>query len=498
VRNEGLGSWPARRARMTPDRTAVIFEERRWTYARLHERVTRLAHGLRGLGVRAGDRVAYLGPNHPAFLETLFAVGALGGILVPLNFRLAGPELEFMLGDSGAHVLVHAPELAETIAGMTPSVRPRAVAVGEEYEELLANGGTQPLDEPVGLDDVCMIMYTSGTTGRPKGAMITHGNVTWNSVNVLLDIDLGRDEVTLVSAPLFHTAALNMTCLPTLVKGGTAVIMAAFSPDAAFDLIERHRVSWMFGVPAMFTAMARARRWADADLSSVRILECGGAPVPEALIRTYRERGLTFLQGYGMTEAAPGVLFLGPEAADRVGSAGKPSFFTDVRLAGSEEPGEILVQGPNVMKGYWGRAEATHEAFADGWFRTGDAAVTDEDGFFYIVDRIKDVIISGGENVYPAEVEAVLYEHPAVAECAVIGVPDDTWGEVGKAVVVLRRDSRADVAELLGALAGRLAKYKIPKSVEFAEALPRSASGKVLKQQLRKRYGGPTHERTRP
>ncbi|MCW2899478.1 MAG: O-succinylbenzoate-CoA ligase [Streptosporangiaceae bacterium] len=496
MRNEGLGSWPARRARMTPDRTAVIFEDRSWTYARLHERVTRLAHAFRGLGVRPGDRVAYLGPNHPAFLETLFATGMLGAILVPLNSRLAGPELEFMLTDSGTQVLVHGPESAGTVAQMRLAALTRDVAVGGDLEQLIAGGSTDPLDEPVGPDDVCMIMYTSGTTGRPKGAMITHANVTWNCVNVLLDIDLTRDEITLVSAPMFHTAALNMTCLPTLLKGGTAVIMPSFSPDSAFDLIQRHRVSWMFGVPAMFTAMARSPRWAEADLSSVRILECGGAPVPEALIQTYRARGLTFLQGYGMTEAAPGVLFLGPEAADRVGSAGKPSFFTDVRMTGPDEPGEILVKGPNVMKGYWGRADATREAFGeDRWFRTGDAAVTDEDGFFYIVDRIKDVIISGGENVYPAEVEAVLYGHPAVADCAVIGVPDDAWGEVGKAVVVLRPDARADAAELLGSLDGRLAKYKIPKSVEFTGVLPRGASGKVLKQELRQAYGAQT-ERT--
>jgi fatty-acyl-CoA synthase len=244
----------------------------------------------------------------------------------------------------------------------------------------------------------------------------------------------------------------------------------------------------MFGVPAMFAAMARSPRWPDADLSSVRILECGGAPVPEPLINTYRARGLTFLQGYGMTEAAPGVLFLGPEAADRVGSAGKPSFFTDVRMDGAAEPGEILVHGPNVMKGYWARADATLDAFGEhGWFRSGDAAVTDDDGFFYIVDRIKDLIISGGENIYPAEVESVLYEHPAVAECAVIGVSDEAWGEVGKAIVVLRPGASANADDLLGSLSGRLAKYK-----EFTAALPRGTSGKVLKERLREAHGTPT------
>jgi fatty-acyl-CoA synthase len=496
VHNEGLGSWPARRARMAPDRTAVIFDERAWTYGELHDRVLRLAHALRALGVRAGDRVAYLGANHPAFLETFFATCAAQAIFVPLNFRLAPPELAFILGDCGADVLVHAADHAEVAAGLGAR---RTVNLADGYEDLMASVPGAPLDEPASLDDICMIMYTSGTTGRPKGAALSHANLTWNCVNVLLDVDLARDEVTLVSAPMFHAAALNMTCLPTFAKGATAVIMPSFDPDGAFDLIERHRVTWMFGVPAMFAAMARSPRWPRADLSSVRILECGGAPVPESLIQTYRARGLTFLQGYGMTETAPGALFLGPEAADRVGSAGKPSFFTDVRLAGPDgeppatgEPGEIQVRGPNVIASYWRRPDATGEAFTgDGWFRSGDAAYVDEDGFFHVFDRIKDVIISGGENIYPAEVEAALYEHPAVAECAVIGVPDETWGEVGRAIIVLRPDARADGTELLGSLDGRLARYKIPKSVEFTDALPRNATGKVLKKLLRDGPSGP-------
>jgi fatty-acyl-CoA synthase len=476
---------------MAPGRTAVIFRESVWSYGELDERVTRLAHGLRARGLSAGGRVAYLGPNHPAFLETLFAAGAVGAIFVPLNFRLTGPELEFILDDSGADMLVYAPEQADVVAAM-PAGR-QMIALADDYEDLMAEAASDPLDEPVGLEDICMIMYTSGTTGAPKGAMLTHGNITWNCVNVLLDVDLTRDEVTLVSAPMFHAAALNMTCLPTFMKGAAAVVMPSFSPDGAFDLIEKHRVTWMFGVPAMFNAMLGSSRWAQADLSSVRILECGGAPVPEPLIRSYQARGLTFVQGYGMTETAPGALFLGPDAADKIGSAGKPSFFTDVRLAGPDgapppqgRPGEIQIQGPNVMKGYWNRSDATRAAFAEGgWFRSGDAALVDGEGFFRIHDRIKDVIISGGENIYPAEVEAALYEHPDVAECAVIGVADETWGEVGKAFVVLRPNARVDTAELLSALRGRLAGYKIPKTVEFIDVLPRNGAGKVLKQRLR-------------
>ncbi|MBO3751455.1 long-chain fatty acid--CoA ligase [Streptosporangiaceae bacterium NEAU-GS5] len=463
MRNQGLGSWPARRARISPGGAALLFEGTALSYQDVHERVTRLAYGLRGLGIRRGDRVAYLGPNHPALLETLFACAALGALFVPLNFRLSPPELEFILADCGAALLVR--------ADGQPSLPIRTVMAGEVAED------GPPLDEPVGLDDPCMIMYTSGTTGRPKGAVLSHGNLTWNCVNVLLDLDLRRDEVTLISAPMFHAAALNMTCLPTFLKGGTAVVMPAFTPESAFELIAKHRVTWMFGVPTMFAAMTRSPSWPSADLSSVRILECGGAPVPEALIRAYRERGLTFLQGYGMTEAAPGALFLGPEAADRVGSAGKASFFTDVRLG---ESGEIQIHGPNVIERYWNQAVDLTD---DAWFRSGDVGRIDEDGYFYVVDRIKDMFVSGGENVYPAEVEAALFEDPAVADCAVIGVPDDTWGEVGKAFVVPR--SSPDPGALLAGLRGRLAGYKVPKYVEFVDAIPRNGAGKALKHRLR-------------
>ncbi|MDX6431617.1 MAG: fatty-acyl-CoA synthase [Streptosporangiaceae bacterium] len=492
MRNQGIGSWPARRARIAPGRTAVIFRESTRSYGELDERVNRLARGLLARSLSPGGRVAYLGPNHPAALETLFAAGAAGAVFVPLNFRLTGPELRFILDDSGAEVLVYAPEQADVVAAMPWGGR-RLIALADDYEDLLAGASPDPLDEPVDLGDPCMIMYTSGTTGTPKGAELSHGNITWNCVNVLLDVDLTRDEVTLVSAPMFHAAALNMTCLPTFMKGAAAVIMPSFSPDGAYDLIEVHRVTWMFGVPAMFQAMLRSPRWPRADLSSIRILECGGAPVPEPLIRAYQARGLTFVQGYGMTETAPGALFLGSDAADRIGSAGKPSFFTDVRLAGPDDtapppgvPGEIQIKGPNVMTGYWNRPDATRAAFTEeGWFRSGDAAFVDDEGFFRIHDRIKDVIISGGENIYPAEVEAALYEHPGVAECAVIGVPDETWGEVGKAIVVPRPDVAVDAVELLSSLQGRLAGYKIPKTVEFTGALPRNAAGKVLKQRLR-------------
>ncbi|MFF4571570.1 o-succinylbenzoate--CoA ligase [Streptomyces sp. NPDC001410] len=494
MRNEGLGSWPARRARKTPHRTALVHGDRSTDYRTLHTRTTRLARALRARGVRRGDRVAYLGPNHPAYLETLFAAGLLGAVFVPLNTRLAGPELAYQLADSGARVLVHAP--ARTALPDAPEVR-SYVEVGAAYEELLASADDELIDEPVTPDDTCIIMYTSGTTGRPKGAMLTHGNLTWNAINVLVDTDLTADERALVSAPLFHTAGLNMLTLPVLLKGGTCVLVESFDPEATFDLVERHRITFMFGVPTMFDQIARHPRWPAADLSSLRILTCGGSPVPTPLIAAYQERGLTFLQGYGMTEAAPGTLFLDAEhAVSKAGSAGVPHFFSDVRVVRPDltpvdvgETGEVVVRGPHVMSGYWGLPEESAASFADGWFRSGDAARVDADGYVYIVDRMKDMIISGGENVYPAEIEDLLLAHPGIAECAVIGVPDDTWGEVPRAVVVPEAGVDLDPDEVLASLAGRLAKYKIPKSLVVADELPRTASGKLLKSRVRKHFG---------
>jgi acyl-CoA synthetase (AMP-forming)/AMP-acid ligase II len=512
LRNDGVGSWIARRARRTPDRVAVIHAGDRLTYAQLHDRVTRLAHGLRGLGAGRGDRVAYLGPNHPAFLETLFAAGTLGAILVPLNTRLAIPELARHLADSGSRVLIYGAGQADTASALRDVTPPASaspftagvVALGEPaggelgYAALLAAGPGTDIDEPVGLDDPCMIMYTSGTTGGSKGATLSHGNITWNALNVVVDADFRQDEVALVVAPLFHTAALNMLCLPALLKGGAVVIEPGFEPGRALEAIGTHRVTSLFGVPAVYDAMAAHPRWPGADLSSLRMLLCGGAPVPEATIRSYTSRGLTFIQGYGMTETSPGALLLdAAHVESKAGSAGVPHFFTDVQVvrpdlspASRGETGEIVVSGPNVMQGYWNQPHTTAAALVDGtWLRSGDAGTTDADGYVFVVDRIKDMIISGGENVYPAEVENVLREHPAVADCGVIGVPDTRWGEVGRAVVVLRPGAQATEEDLLSFLDGKIARFKIPKSVRFTGELPRTGTGKILKKLLRETHG---------
>ncbi|MEU8821933.1 long-chain fatty acid--CoA ligase [Actinoplanes sp. NPDC048796] len=472
--NRGLGSWPARRAAISPDRVALVFGDASWTYAELRDRISRLAHRLRVAGADRGDRVAYLGPNHPALVETLFATHLLGAVFVPLNSRLTAAELRYQLDHSGARILIRAPECADVSA---PTTIP--------LSSLSALPEGPPIEADVALDDPALILYTSGTTGRPKGAVLTHGNVTWNTYNLLVGVDVAGDEVTLIGAPLFHVAALNQCLLPTVLKGGRCVIMPSWNVDQALDLIESQRVTWMFGVSAMFAALARSPRWPHTDLSSLRCVMSGGAAVPPALIRAYQERGLTFCQGYGMTETAPGATFLeARESLDHVGSAGVPVFFTDVRVDGN--PGEVLVRGPNVTPGYWNDPAATAGAFTDGWLHTGDIAEVDPGGHFHILDRLKDMYISGGENVYPAEVEAALFTHPGVAEAAVIGIPDERWGEVGRAFIVPAPGPTPSTTELRDHLIERLAKYKIPAEFTFVDDLPRTGSNKVRKADLRK------------
>ncbi|HJP74403.1 MAG TPA: long-chain fatty acid--CoA ligase [Pseudonocardiaceae bacterium] len=481
MRDEGLGSWPARRARMTPDAIAVRHAGTTLTYANLRDRVAALASGLRAAGIKKGDRVAYLGPNHPVYLDLLFACGRLGAIFVPVNFRLTAPEIDYVLNDSGASLFIHTPEYPHTTT--IPAI---------QAADTIPLAGDDPADEAVGLDDPCLIMYTSGSTGRPKGAILTHGNLTWNSVNVLVEMDLAGDERTLITAPMFHIASLSMTCLPTLLKGGTVILREKFDPAAVLATVERERVTFMFGVPTMFNALAGHENFAATDLTSVRRFISGGAAAPEDTLRRFLDRGITITQGYGLTETAPGVLTQDiPHVFSKLGSVGVPSFFTDVRLVDQDEQGrgEVVISGPNVTPGYWQRPDATADAIQDGWFHSGDIATVDEDGYYYLVDRVKDMIISGGENIYPTEVENEIYGYPGVGDCAVIGVPDEHWGEVGRAVIRPRPGASIDTGELLAFLRTRLAAYKVPKSVVFTDEMPTTGSGKIRKNVLRERYG---------
>ncbi|MGY1810890.1 long-chain fatty acid--CoA ligase [Blastococcus sp. SYSU D00669] len=504
MRNAGLGSWPERRLRISPERDAVWFEGRTTSHAGFAERVRRTAGALAGLGVRRGDRVAWTGGNHPSALETLYACGQLGAIWVPVNARLTAPEARYVLEHSGASVVVHGRDhgrLADALRDVVPTwVAAEPPAEGGTaslpYEELLAAADPEPRDEQVSLDDPCLVMYTSGTTGRPKGAVLTHGNMTWNATNQLLGFDFTQTERTLALAPLFHIGGLNGTVNPTLLRGGCAVVVRRFDPAETLRVIEEQRVNSFFAVPTMLDAMARLPEFRTRDLSQLRTIGAAGAPLPLPTLRTWLDRGVTMQQAYGMTEAAPGCTVLdSADAVRKVGSAGKPVFFTDVRVvrpdgtdADVDEVGEVVVQGPNVMAGYWEDPERTAEVLVDGWYRTGDAGSFDDEGFLYIRDRYKDMIISGGENIYPAEVESALLELPGVVEAAVIGVPDEKWGEVGLAVLVVGPDVDRDPEAVRTALRERLAGFKVPRLVEFADELPKTATGKIRKPDLRSQY----------
>jgi len=490
---------------MSPQATALVQDGVAVTYAELDDLALRAAHGLRAQGVGRGDRVAWLGLNSIEMVAAMLGTAKLGAVFVPLNTRLAPPEVAWILGDSEPTLLVWTPgfeTVAESDDVRATGVRrwrTGAASGGSGLGELLADE-MKPLAGDVGdigHDDLFMIQYTSGTSGRPKGVQLTHGNIVWNCYNLLVDVDVRTDEVALVTAPLFHTAALNQVLFPVLLKGGTSLIEARFDPERAIALIEEYGVTLLFGVTSMYQAIALSPGWADADLGTLRSALSGGAPLPESLLRTWADRGLPIIQGYGLTEASPGVTMLrAPETLRKLGSAGTPCFFTDVRVVDASmadvaggEPGEILVRGPNVTPGYWRDPAATQAAFVPdaggSWLRTGDLATADGEGYLRIVDRLKDMYISGGENVYPVEVEAAIYTHPAVAECAVFGVPDERWGEVGQAVVVIRDDHTLTVAELVAHLETRLARYKVPKQVQFVDELPHNASGKLVKARIR-------------
>lgn len=506
--NQGLGGWIHKRRVKSHDNAAVIEGEKSLSYAQLATRIDRLANALRALGVVKGSRVAYLGNNHSAFLETLFACGGIGAIFVPLNTRLSPRELNYALADSGSTVLINPVSLDDlALAAMDEGPVEHHLVLEDEpgadsaYERALAAADSGYVDAAVDHEDPAIILYTSGTTGRPKGAVLTHGNMTWNSLNVLVDYDVTSDAKALMIAPMFHVASLGMGALPTLLKGGTLVLQDRFEPSSVLAAIERHSITSLSGVPTTYQMLAEHADWATTDISSLRMLTCGGSAVPMRVLEAYEARGLGFSGGYGMTETAPGTTSLQAERSrSKAGSAGLPHFFTDVKIvdpSGAELPageaGEILISGPNVIKEYWQLPEASEAAFINGnWFRSGDMGYLDDEGFLYISDRLKDMIISGGENIYPAEVEQAIMELEGVASVAVIGVPDEKWGEVPRAVVVPVQGMSITEFEIKEHLAGRLAKYKIPRTVVLTDDFPRTASGKIRKTDLRKTFGGTT------
>ncbi len=498
----GIASWLAKRAFLDPHKEAVVEGATRRTYAELDGRVTRLAHGLRGLGVSAGDRVATCCVNCSEFIEVLFATARIGAMLVPLNWRLAPRELEYQLADAGARVLFVAPEQRALAAELRTDIPTgRQVAFGPRYEALLAESSATPIPdtEQARFTDPHLILYTAGTTGRPKGAMLTHANSFWNAVNMTAPVGITAFDTTITTLPMFHSGGIGLYTVPMILLGGRVIVIRSFEPERLLELVREHGVRLIFGVPAIWLELLKRPDFDKAHLPSLTFCVSGGAPHPMTIIDGVTDRGFTFLQGYGLTETAPGgTLTPIADARRKAATAGKPAMHVELRVTADdgracepEEIGEVQFKGPNVFAGYWGRPDATAEAFTpDGWFRTGDLGRLDDEGFLTLVDRKKDMVITGGENVYSAEVENVLFAHPAVAEAAIIGVPDPKWGESVFAVVVLRPGANASADDLITHSRSQLAKYKAPKGVAFVEALPRNAAGKVLKRELRERFGG--------
>ena len=511
---QNIGALLEKRAYLNPTREAFVdgSSDVRLDYASLADRSHRQANALLDAGVKKGDRVGLLLMNSAEFVESFFAVARIGAVVVPLNWRLVADELTFILADSGTETLIFGEEFADVVAELhrrgdaTPisrwievgSAPPQAFAT--PYEMFRDAGDAAP--PPVGAigDDMLYIMYTSGTTGLPKGVVHTHATALWACVTIGGTTDMRPGDRYLQPLPLFHVGALTPATL-CVHNGGTLVNMRSFDPRLAWELIDRERINTCLAVPAMLNFMLQVPAEARGRTDTMRWCMSGAAPVPVSLIQAYADIGIEILQIYGLTETCgPACIIDSEHALSRAGSTGKSFLHTDVKLVDGEgrecppgEAGEVLVRGKHIMREYWNRPDATAETLVDGWLHTGDVAVTDEDGFVYIQDRIKDMVISGGENIYPAEIESALQAHPGISEAAVIGQPSERWGESPFAIVV-RTDPALTEAEVLKFASEHLARFKLPKAVAFTDEIPRNPSGKILKRILREQYPGPAAE----
>lgn len=497
-----------RSAARRPADIALICGKRQYAWREFEERSARLAAGLVHHGLARGDRVAFLGHNSEHYFEFSFAVPWAGGIIVPLNNRLSATELTYILQDSGARILIvddSFAEVAMSLRAAVPELRDvicfRPGDAANDYEELIASHSPLP-DQLRGYEDVAGILYTSGTTGKPKGAALSHRNLICNAMGGLANYGFNEHTRYVHATPLFHAAGASRVY--TMVTAGTTnVILPKFEVPELLKTIATHRVSHMLLVPTMINRLAHYPDLRDHDLSSLKVISYGASPMPRAVLEAAITNlpGVSFNQAYGMTELSPAATFLepryhvldGPDAG-RLASCGRPVFFADVRIVNEQdqplpdgEIGEIVVRGPMVMQGYWNNPEATAEAVCDGWMHTGDAGYRDDDGFFYIVDRIKDLVITGGENVSSVEVENCIHQLPQVDECAVFGIPHDDWVETVHAVVVLKAGQQLTGAEVIAHCKATLTSYKCPRSVDIrAEPLPISGTGKIMKNELRK------------
>jgi len=498
------GTWLFKRSIISPNKTAIVSEQGLLTYHELNSRVNRLSHFLLKLNLRPGDRVAVLSRNRPEFLEVYFASAKLALIFVPLNFRMAPPELAYQLVDSGVSVLVFdmgfAALVRESIRFITVNP-PKFISLGRKspdwssgYEGWIID---QPAEEPptleeaTSLDTPQMIMYTSGTTGTPKGALLSHRKTLFNTLNAQIYFDLFSNDVMLIALPLFHSGGLNIMAVPTIYAGGKIVLESKFDPKTFLTLVEKHRVTQAMLVPTMLNTILNECRPEDFDLSSLRSVLIGGEPVSADLMHRAQDNGIPVRQIFGQTETSIELWVPEEMAREKAGSVGLPVFHGEVQVVDDSgrpvigEVGEIVVKGPIQMTAYWNMPEETQKTIRNGWLHTRDLGKVDEQGFFYAVDRMGDMYISGGENVYPAEVEKVLLNHPKIYEVAIIGIPHPKWGKTGHAFIKLRnRQETLDYNEVVSFLRGKVASYKIPKDIEIVNELPKTASGKIRKSEL--------------
>ena len=504
-----IGGFLRRAAERHGDKPALIFEGQKISFRQLNTRVNRLARALLSLGARKGDKVGLLFFNSPEFVESFLAAAKIGAIVVPLNFRLVGRELSYILNHSDSRFVFLGADFSEVIRGIQGNLGPveKYIVAGDfshppmlRYERLIAKEVDEELGILVQEEEEAAILYTSGTTGRPKGAVITHKNIIWNEINYIIDKDLRVSDVALLVSPMFHAGGLN-NMLSHIFLGSTLVLHRQFSPQAVMEDIEKEKITVLQTMaPTMYNLILQLPDLRRYNVSSVRSVMSGGAILPVETKRKIQELfpGAGIQDSYGLTEVTSTGTALKPEfALQKIACVGKPFFTLDARLVDEQgqdvaagQVGEILLRGPNVMKEYYKDSGATGETLRGGWLHTGDLARKDAEGFLYIVDRKKDMIISGAENIYPREIEEVLYTHSKILEAAVIGVPDAVWGEAVKAVVVLKPGEKMTAAEVIDFCKVNLASYKKPRSVDFVPELPKTTSGKIAKMILRERYRG--------
>ncbi len=510
--DNNIGLILSKRAQLSGDREAYVDSKSglRLTFSELNGRANRIANTLLDHGVSKGDRVGIMMMNSAEFFESYFAVAKIGGVVVPLNWRLVADELEFILKDSGCTVLLYGDEfvgLAEDLHSRGDKTdivhwlhsQPGDLPAFAGHYEALRDAASD-VEPPIGAvdDDLLYIMYTSGTTGLPKGVVHTHTTTIWALVTILATADMHDGDVYLAALPMFHVGSLTPITL-NVYSGTTSVVMREFDPVRAWELIQEEKITTALLVPAMLNFMIQVPNLDDFDFSTIRWIQSGASPLPVSLIEQYLAKGIDVQQVYGLTESCgPACLITGEDAVRKIGSTGRGFFHTDIRVvtedgsdASQDEQGEVWVRGKHIMKEYWNRPDATAETITqDGWLRTGDVATVDDEGYVYIQDRIKDMIISGGENVYPAEIENVILSHPDVAEVAVIGQPSEKWGESPFAIVV-SKNAALTQDDILAHCDGKLARFKLPKGATFIDVIPRNPNGKVLKRLLREQFPGP-------